>query len=274
MRQVYESDILLPVKQQKVRKLNQLQQLIPEGSFASVAWLAKHGYSTSRLARYAASGWLESPARGVYRRPGSPLKWQQVVVSLDRELAPPPHVGGLSALELRGYAHFLKPRGPGTIHLYSNEPLRGWVGKLSFKERFVEHRNRLFAPGVSALVSEPWGPRDEPLFYSLPERAMLEFLDGVPVEQSLEHAALLMEGLVDLSSKRVMELLVSCRSVKVKRLFLALASRHSFQWVKPVLAAADEGKVNLGKGKRSLVRGGKLHPKYLITVPETSDVRG
>jgi hypothetical protein len=61
--------------------------------------------------------------------------------------------------------------------------------------------------------------------------------------------------------------------VKVKRLFLAFAARHAHQWVARVVEAADRGDVNLGKGKRSLVPGGKLHPKYLITLPEPSPVR-
>ena len=124
------------------------------------------------------------------------------------------------------------------------------------------------------MASEPWGAWDEPLPVALPERAMLEFLDAVPARQTLEHAALLMQGLHDLGSQRVLALLAACRSVKVKRLFLALAARQDFQWVKPVLVAADRGEVELGRGKRSLVKGGRLDPKYQITVPDASDVRG
>ncbi|MSP97067.1 MAG: hypothetical protein EXR29_07565 [Betaproteobacteria bacterium] len=285
----------------KKSKLNLLQTLLPEGLLVPAAWLARRGYSRSLLAGYVSSGWLESPAHGVYRRPGPPLKWQHVVTSLGRVLTPPPHVGGLSALELRGYAHFLKPRGLGRIELYSDRSLPGWVRKLPLPERFYEHRNRLFlfaadvpanavqdaasaavspiysmspteyAPGLAA---EPWGAWDVPLACSLPERAMLEFLNEVPGRQTLEDAELLMQGLLDLNSKRVLALLVACRSIKVKRLFLALAARQSFQWVRPVLAAANRGEVELGSGKRSLMKGGKLDPKYLISVPESSDVRG
>lgn len=263
------------MRQQRGKKLNQLAYLLPEGSLASTAWLVRKGFSTDRLTRYVDSGWLESPARGVYRRPGAPLlKWQEVVVALHREAVPGMHVGGLSALELRGYAHFLKPRGPGTVHLYSDEPLPGWVGKLRLRERFAEHSNRLFLTGVAALETAPWGSRDELMPFARPEQAVLEFLGLVPKQQSLEHAMLLMGGLVDLSSKRLIELLAACRSVKVKRLFLALASQERFQWVKPVVTAADSGRIDLGKGKRSLVPGGKLHPKYMITVPDGSDVRG
>lgn len=279
--------------------INKLPKLLPEGLLATAKWLRARGYSHQLLRKYVKNGWLTSPTRGVYRRPGGPpLKWQHVVASLGRLLDSPPHVGGLSALEQRGYAHFLKPQGSGEIHLYSDTKLPRWVTKLQARERFVEHLNTLFAGvgatrGIAGLVGsnsagatqstdvlrqslteEPWGPWDWDLVYSTPERAILELLDEVPKRQSVEHAASLMQGLSDLSSRRLLGLLVACRSVKVKRLFLALASRYRHQWVQRVVEAADRGEVHLGKGKRSLVPGGKLHPKYLITLPEESDVRG
>lgn len=267
---------------------------MPEGLLATAAWLRGKGYSDQLLKKYREAGWLVSPAHGVYRRPGPPLKWQHVVYSLGQMLDRPPHVGGLSALELRGYAHFLKPHGPSRIHLYCDAPLPGWVAKLKLQERFVEHRNRLFTQRLQVaavlgqdrtgetrttdalhggLTSEPWGPWDWEVVYSTPEQAILEFLDEVPGNQSVEHADKLLAGLADLSSRRLLKLLSACRSVKVKRLFLALASRHSHTWVKSVVEAADRGEVDIGKGKRSLVPGGKLHPKYLITLPAESSVQ-
>lgn len=280
---------------EKPSKINSLQRDLQEGLLATAAWLNGKGYSDQLLKKYREAGWLESPAHGVYRRPGPPLKWQHVVYSLGRMLERPPHVGGLSALELRGYAHFLKPRGPGRIHLYCDTRLPAWAHRLKVPEKFVEHRNRLFASRlqVAALVgndktgqtqtndaihgglsTEPWGPWDWDLVYSTPEQAILEFLDEVPARQSVEHADALLAGLADLSSRRLLKLLVACRSVKVKRLFLALASRRNHTWAKSVVEAADRGEIDLGKGKRSLVPGGKLHPKYLITLPEISDVQG
>lgn len=260
-------------------KINELQRDLPEGLLATAAWLKKKGYSDQLLKKYREAGWLDSPAHGVYRKPGPPLKWQHVVYSLGQMLERHPHVGGLSALELRGYAHFLKPRGPETIHLYCEKRLPAWVDKLKLRERFTEHRDRLFATTGTrdalhdGLSLEPWGPWDWDLVYSTPEQAILEFLDEVPARQSVEHADALLAGLTDLSSRRLLKLLAACRSVKVKRLFLALASRHGHTWAKSVINAADRGEVDIGKGKRSLVPGGKLHPKYLITLPEVPDVQ-
>jgi len=174
---------------------------MPEELLATAAWLRGKGYSDQLLKKYREAGWLVSPAHGVYRRPGPPLKWQHVVYSLGQMLDRPPHVGGLSALELRGYGHFLKPRGPSRIHLYCDAPLPGWVAKLKLQERFIEHRNRLFTQRLQVvavlgqdragetrttdalhggLTSEPWGPWDWEVVYSTPEQAILEFLDEVP----------------------------------------------------------------------------------------------
>ena len=59
-------------------------------------------------------------------------------------------------------------------------------------------------------------------------------------------------------------LLERCASVKVKRLFMVLAESCQHPWVKKL----DLSKVDFGKGKRMLVRGGRLDSKYNITVPD------
>jgi hypothetical protein len=46
-------------------------------------------------------------------------------------------------------------------------------------------------------------------------------------------------------------------------MLLAESSKHA--WVRKV----DLSKVDFGKGKRTLVKGGRFDPKYKITVPNT-----
>jgi hypothetical protein len=72
-----------------------------------------------------------------------------------------------------------------------------------------------------------------------------------------------MEGLATLRPKLVQQLLEACRSVKVKRLFAALAEAGGHRW----FAKLDFTRVDLGQGKRQIVPGGRLHPKYLVTLP-------
>ena len=67
--------------------------------------------------------------------------------------------------------------------------------------------------------------------------------------------------------KRLQTLLADCKSVKVKRLFFFFADRHNHAWLKHLNRAV----IDLGSGKRSLVKGGRLDPTYKITVPENLD---
>ena len=85
--------------------------------------------------------------------------------------------------------------------------------------------------------------------------------------ETFHQADVLMEGLRSLSPRRLHTLLVACRNVKVKRLFLWFAERHNHAWVK----ALDRRDIHLGHGKRMLVRGGKLDARFNITVPERLD---
>jgi len=71
------------------------------------------------------------------------------------------------------------------------------------------------------------------------------------------------QSLTTLRPRRLMALLAACTSVKVKRLFSVFADRHAHAWRKHI----DPAAFNLGKGDRALVKGGKLHPRYRITVP-------
>lgn len=102
---------------------------------------------------------------------------------------------------------------------------------------------------------------------STPERAVLELLDEVPKRETFHQADVLMEGLRNLSPRLLQPLLTDCKNVKVKRLFFWFAERHNHAW----LAKIDRSAIDLGKGKRMLVRGGKLNPTYNITVPGDLD---
>jgi hypothetical protein len=290
--------------QQTEGKLNWLQHHLPEGLVVDAAWLERHGYSSALRSKYATRGWLDQVTRGVYRRKPAPLptpnedeglRWQHVVISLQTLLEQPVIVGGRTALELQGFAHYLSASGPREVHLYGDEPAPTWVGKLKLETRFVFHNaKKLFKnepitrglSGVSAnlpthekvsadllsagLVRQQWGHWEWPLTMSSPERAVLELLDEVPQRETFHQADMLMEGLRNLSPRRLHKLLVDCRSVKVKRLFLWFAERHDHAWLKQL----NRKDIDLGHGKRMLVRGGKLDPKFNITVPENLDAGG
>lgn len=265
-------------------KLNRLEKILPEGLLVDAAWLEREGYSRALRSQYVSAGWLEQPARGVFRRSRGSVGWEQVVISLQTLLGRPVSVGGRTALELQGYAHYLS-YAQKAVHLYSDGKLPSWLHKLPLEQHFITHnRLRLFPPanvqseGISleaASLDEGsfleqglriirWGQWNWPLVVSTPERAYLELLDEVPRDETFHMADVLMEGLANLSPRRLQTLLETVQSVKVKRLFFFFAQRHGHKW----LGRIEKEKIDLGRGKRVLVSGGKLDPTFLITVPK------
>jgi len=265
-------------------KLNRLERDLPEGLMVDAPWLDRQGYSSSLRSQYVSAGWLEQPARGVFRRPRGSVSWEQVVISLQTLLGYPVSVGGRTAMELQGYAHYL-PQSQSFIHLYSDQKIPSWLSKLAIDQSFIVHNRSRFLP-VSALslgvlsLTEPvsegdmildgalrmtaWGQWKWPLVVSTPERAYLELLDELPQHETFHMADVIMEGLANLSPRRMQSLLESAQSIKVKRLFFFFADRHNHSW----LGRISREKIDLGQGKRMLVKGGKFHAKYQITVPE------
>lgn len=267
--------------------LNRLVSSVPEGLLIDAAWLERHGYSAQLRHQYVASGWLEQLAHGVFRRPGGRLTWQQVMLSLQNLLDTAPLViGGRTALDLQGYAHYLR-HGQTKIHLYGPKSPPAWLEKLKLDVKFSYHNDaRLFRnePVHKGISSLNWNLRtgevtdltvlhggpppelgawDWPLTLSTPERAVLEWLDELPKRESFSEVDAMFDGLATLRPGRLQKLLSDCRSIKVKRLFFYFADRHKHAWRKQL----DSSSFDLGKGKRHLVDGGVLDATYQITVP-------
>jgi len=270
-------------------KLNSLQQTLPEGLVVDAGWLERQGVSRQLRRKYVMHGWLQTLARGVFCRPRVPdeqstVPWQQLLISLNALENVPAAAGARTALDLQGFSHYVSLTGSREAHLYSNGALPGWVSRVPVDTKLVLHnarrlfRNRdvpaFFTPGTAAPKPpedsgfiQQQGPWKYPLTLSAPERAILELLDEVPKRETFHQADALMEGLRNLSPRRLQGLLADCKSVKVKRLFFWFAERHNHAWLPKI----DRSAIDLGKGKRMLVRGGKLDRKYNITVPEKMD---
>lgn len=249
-------------------KLNRLQHLLPEGMVVDAAWLERHGYSRGLRSQYVSAGWLNSPARRVYRRGDSALTWEQVILSLQELAELPLTIGGRTALEQQGYAHYLAARQQ-EVHLYGPTRPPNWLAALPLEVRFQWHNSlRLFPHDEPSreprpTLSQPGGIFSFALRLSSKERAVLELLDELPEQESFHQVDALMEGMTDLSPRRLQTLLERCTSVKVKRLFFFFADRHRHAW----RTKLDTTRIDLGSGKRALVKGGRLDPLYQITVP-------
>jgi hypothetical protein len=247
-------------------KINQLLKVWPPGTVAVLPWLEKQGVYQQLVHEYEKTSWVRTIGRGAYARAGDKIEWTGGLYAIQEQLGLSIHAGGKTALQMQGYAHFL-PMGKGTTVSLFGSPgvkLPTWFKQYRWGIKVRYTATNLFAAQAEqGLTKKDLGSYS--IKVSAPERAMMEVLYGVPLVDSYEEARLLMEGLTTLRPRVVQSLLEKCASVKVKRLFMLLAENCKHAWVGKV----DLARVHFGKGKRTLVKGGRFDPKYKITVPNT-----
>lgn len=250
---------------EKRGKINELLIQWPKGTVAAQNWLHSHGISRQLAERYRRSGWVQRIGRGAYIRAADTVDAFGAIYTLQSQLGLTLHVGARTALELQGYAHFLPIKNLPTVHLFGQpgKRLPSWFLGRTWDSKVRHHMTQLFPKDTEAGLAEK-SIGEYSIRLSSPERAALEMAELIPREQSFEGAHLLMEGLTTLRPDLLQTLLQSCRSVKAKRVFLYLSEKCGHAW----LSKLDLPKVDLGSGKRLIVRGGRYDPKYRITVPD------
>ncbi len=244
----------------KVNKINQLLQNHPKGAVFLSSQMEKMGISSDLQKKYRAGGWLESIGRGAMKRTNESVHWTGGVYSLQQS-ADDIHVGGISAMDFQGSAHFLA-QGDRVITLFSStlNQLPAWFRDYNWATS-IRLIHTGFLPDQVGMTSIREGEME--LIISNRVRALMECLYLVPDKFDFMEAVYLMDGLPDLSPELVEELLSTCKSVKVNRLFLFLAQLSGHSWLKYI----SQDKVNIGRGKRQIVKGGVLDTRFGITVP-------
>jgi hypothetical protein len=200
------------------------------------------------------------------------MDWFGAVYALQNHEGLSLHPAAASALSLLGLGHYLPLGAKEAVTLFSNRPekLPTWFTRHEWPMRLEHHTPKLFDSFPKESLTEI-NRSGFSIRISAPEQAILELLHLATTNDAITHAIELMSGLNTLRPQVVQSLLEACRSVKVKRLFLWAAESAGHDWFSRL--APD--RINLGKGKRSLYRGGRFDKKYLITVPrqeETADV--
>jgi hypothetical protein len=242
-------------------KLQKLLATWPNGSILTTAGLKRRGYSDALLYHYRNSGWLVAVGRGAFARAGDVIDWRSGIHALQNQLKLHVHLGGKAALNYQGAAHFLK-LGSETVTLFGTAGTRipSWFASYDWKVRVTLATTNLF-PNELGLTSEE--AENFALNISSRERAMFETLYLAPKSQSLSEAKLLMAALTNLRPQLLQQLLESCSSIKVKRLFMLFAEELKLPWVKKL----EMDRIDFGSGDRTIVKGGKLHSKYRLTMP-------
>ena len=170
------------------------------------------------------------------------------------------HPGGKTALSLQGKSHYLEVSAK-RVQLFGNENLPSWFKKYDWGLELKTTLSSFLSPDIGLIDFVHKGFK---VRVSSPARALLECLYQAPHKQPLLEVYELMEGLNNLRPAIVNKLLMNCTSVKAKRLFLYMAEKADHAWFKYI--KIDE--LDLGAGKRSIVKNGVYVPKYTITVPK------
>ena len=239
-------------------KINSLLQKFPSGALYFGAWLNQNGIPYTLQQHYRNSQWLTAIDKGVMYRTGEKPTLFSALSCFNNQLNKKFHIGALSALEMRGFAHYV-PLGRQTIVVYCprNEWFPKWFSKYDWGVEILKKYSEFSETGITTINENNFE-----IAVSSPERAFLESLDLAPKHYNITDLYQVMEMLNGLRPNLLQQLLENCKSIKVKRLFLFMAEKAGHSWFEDL----DLTKIDLGKGKRSIVKNGVYNTKYQITI--------
>lgn len=249
-------------------KLNWLVSHTYPGGLVAQKWLSANGISYSLTQKYTESGWLNKVNTGLYCRPdpnaGHTPDWLDAFIVLSKQLQLPMHLAGLSSLNQQGLGHYLQfGEEQVWIGIQERKTLPAWFNTFKNYEWQYSTNSKLAELNDSDFTTA--AVRGIELKASAPELAAYEVVDAIGKSISFQHVAELFQGLVNLSPRKVQSILNRSGAVQTNRIFLFLARYYQHAWYTKI----DESKVNLGSGKRQVIKGGKLDERYHITVPES-----
>ncbi|MDZ7641469.1 MAG: AbiEi antitoxin N-terminal domain-containing protein [Desulfurivibrio sp.] len=135
-----------------------LNAVLP-GFMVDSAWLERHEISRFLARKYVDHDWLERVARGVFRRPTptvtSPdtFDWKICLLSMQHIMGYKLHVGGMTALTLHGYRHYLPLGGNSPVWLYG-VGLPNWLHELPLNVKLQTRNVSLFADPTLGMMTE------------------------------------------------------------------------------------------------------------------------
>ncbi|MET0044097.1 MAG: AbiEi antitoxin N-terminal domain-containing protein, partial [Candidatus Thiodiazotropha sp. 6PLUC3] len=176
-----------------------LKTHLPYGMLATKRWLAEQGLSAHTIDNAVKTETLLLLVAGVYSQYSRSVSWEGVVASMQRmekaESAnvPPVVVGGLSALSLSGLSQYLSLGSKSHIHLYAAGKLPTWLARLSLPVEFERHGTSKLWPETllmdrTFIKEHEWKAELPPVYFSCPEKAILELLIDLPGAVTFEHA--------------------------------------------------------------------------------------
>lgn len=242
-------------------KIQQIIGAVPHDSVLFGSWLTSQGLDARGQYSYMKSGWLDRISKGVYKIHGSTPTLMATVSSYNMQLGKSCIVGAYTALEFRGYSHYLSMGKP-LAYLFTDKTnkLPSWLLKEEW-DMTIKYMTTSFL-GNELLGVETMTNNQHELLVSSPERAILECLNLPDASYSLLDIYYIMESMTTLRPKLVQTLLESCTSQKVKRLFLYMAEKAGHSW----FMALKPDNINLGTSRFMITPTGKFINKYNMTI--------
>lgn len=242
-------------------KINNLRQQTPSIGILLTSWLEKSGFSRNEVSNYLKSGWLQRITTGVYQFTGDTPSLYGALASYQKQADLKYHVGAASALELKGFSHYITMGKPDAV-VFSpvKPPLPKWLNDAELDMNLVEVSTKV----IGDIGIEQMDYQGQTLTVSSPERAIMECILLSPSHYDLMDVYYLMEMLTSLRASLVQQLLENCTSVKVKRMFLYMAEKARHRW----FAKLDRSRISLGSGTRSYAKNGVKIGAYDIVIPK------
>lgn len=244
-------------------KIQRIIEANPNTTIAFGDWLSGQGLDRKDQYAYTKSGWLLRLSKGVYKIQGTTPTLLQTVSAYNSQLSKNCIVGAYTALELRGYSHYLSMGKPQAfLFTGHSDRLPSWLLQKEW-DMSIKYMKTSFL-GDDHKGVETMQVDGGQLFVSSPERAILECLNLPEAASSLLDIYYIMESLTTLRPKLVQTLLESCTSQKVKRLFVYMAEKAGHPWFKALKIDA----ISLGTSRYMAVPTGKYIAKYNMTIPK------
>ncbi|MFR8357111.1 MAG: type IV toxin-antitoxin system AbiEi family antitoxin domain-containing protein [Parabacteroides sp.] len=242
-------------------KINNLRQQTPSIGILLTSWLEKSGFSRNEVSNYLKSGWLHRITTGVYQFTGDTPSLYGALASYQKQTDLKYHVGAASALELKGFSHYITMGKPDAV-VFSpvKPPLPKWLNDAELDMHLVEVSTKV----IGDIGIEQMDYLGQTLTVSSPERAIMECILLSPSHYDLMDVYYLMEMLTSLRASLVQQLLENCTSVKVKRMFLYMAEKARHRWFDKL----DRSRISLGSGTRSYAKNGVKIGAYDIVIPK------
>ena len=157
-------------------KIQQILKSNPDTKILFGEWLSRQGLDAKSQYAYMKSGWLSRLSKGVYALQGTTPTLMQTISAYNYQLSKECIVGAYTALEMRGYSHYLSMGKP-QAYLFTgkDDKLPTWLTHMEW-DMTIKYMVTSFL-GDDRKGVEPFVSDGNELLVSSPERAMLECLN-------------------------------------------------------------------------------------------------